>query len=178
MEAERFWVSVGLGARDTLRLEKGYRYLAGLPLARPEQASRGSPGELPVKGHWNQTYHSAFPPIVTSSAGPAWRKEQCKMCDGGSEMYFSRPITQLGHQVHSSENEDSLIGYITSGAPSPSLGWVSGWPISKTNQGESCSSRQVEEACLLKLYHSCKVGAMAIWPSLKPDVWRRSSRGR
>ena len=56
MEAGRDFgiVPVGLGARDTLRLEKGY-LLSGQDFLWPglnEPPSEDLPGELPVKGHF------------------------------------------------------------------------------------------------------------------------------
>ena len=118
-------VPVGLGARDTLRLEKGY-LLSGQDFLWPglgEPPSEGLPEKFLARGtlESNVPFGLSLDHDFIGRAG--MEKRAIRSARWSGLRCISRgPSPRLGHQVHSSENDDSLIGYITSGAPSPSLG--------------------------------------------------------
>ena len=116
---------VGLGARDTLRLEKGY-LLSGQDFLWPG-LGHDHQGSLPA-GYLSRTSLEANIPfglnldhnfigkdamIRGKATNTLWMG---LMCTGKG------PSPRTGHEVHSSPVGDSLIGLVTSGAPSPSLG--------------------------------------------------------
>ena len=116
---------VGLGARDTLRLEKGY-LLSGQDFLWPG-LGEDHQGPLPA-GYLSRTSLEANIPfglnldhnfigkdamIGSADTNTLWMG---LMCTGKG------PSPRTGHEVHSSPVGDSLIGLVTSGAPSPSLG--------------------------------------------------------
>ena len=116
---------VGLGARDTLRLEKGY-LLSGQDFLWPGLGD-GLLGPLPAKYLCRTSLEANIPfglnldhnfigkdaMIRGKATNTLWMG---LMCTGKG------PSPRTGHEVHSSPVEDSLIGFVTSGAPSPSLG--------------------------------------------------------
>ena len=118
-------VPVGLGARDTLRLEKGY-LLSGQDFLWPG-LDEPIPKDLPENFLARGTLESNVPYGLSSDHDFIGRSGMEKRAIqnvrwSGLRCISRGPSPRLGHQVHSSENDDSLIGYITSGAPSPSLG--------------------------------------------------------
>ena len=118
-------VPVGLGARDTLRLEKGY-LLSGQDFLWPGLNEPPS-GDLPENFLSRGTLESNVPFGLSHDhdfIGKAdMEKRATKNVRWTGLRCISRgPSPRPGHQVHSREDDDSLIGYITSGAPSPSLG--------------------------------------------------------
>ena len=118
-------VPVGLGARDTLRLEKGYLLSgqdflwpglgiepdAALPddfLAR-DSAETAVPYGLDIK----HDFVGRERVLVSLESGPRWDGLIC--LERG-------PSPRPGHAVLSSEADDAeTLGYVTSGGPSPSL---------------------------------------------------------
>ena len=116
---------VGLGARDTLRLEKGY-LLSGQDFLWPglgddhvgplpaEYLSRTSlETNIPFGLNLDHNFIGKDAMIRGKATNTLWMG---LMCTGKG------PSPRTGHEVHSSPVEDSLIGFVTSGAPSPSLG--------------------------------------------------------
>lgn len=116
---------VGLGARDTLRLEKGY-LLSGQDFLWPglgddhlgplpaEYLCRTSlEANIPFGLNLDHNFIGKDAMIRGKATNTLWMG---LMCTGKG------PSPRTGHEVHSSPVEDSLIGFITSGAPSPSLG--------------------------------------------------------
>jgi len=119
-------VPVGLGARDTLRLEMGY-LLSGQDFLWPGLGIVPDPS-LPEDFLARNTVETSVPfglsmdhdfigrDGIVSSKGKNERW-QALMCQERG------PSPRLGHKVLDGESEDSqIIGYVTSGAPSPSLG--------------------------------------------------------
>ena len=116
---------VGLGARDTLRLEKGY-LLSGQDFLWPGLGD-DHVGPLPAEYLSRTTLETNIPfglnldhnfvgkdaMIRGKATNSLWMG---LMCTGKG------PSPRTGHEVHSSPGEDSLVGFVTSGAPSPSLG--------------------------------------------------------
>lgn len=120
-------VPVGLGARDTLRLEKGY-LLSGQDFLWPGKGN--SPDGFPDNFLSRTTFETAVPYGLSNSHEYIGRE---KLIDsmGGSSMLWGLicrdrgPSPRSGHAVFDSEGGDSeLIGFVTSGAPSPSLKMV------------------------------------------------------
>lgn len=116
---------VGLGARDTLRLEKGY-LLSGQDFLWPglgddhlgplpaEYLSRTSlEANIPFGLNLDHNFIGKDAMIGGKATNSLWMGLIC-MGKG--------PSPRTGHEVHSSPVEDSLVGFVTSGAPSPSLG--------------------------------------------------------
>ena len=116
---------VGLGARDTLRLEKGY-LLSGQDFLWPglgddhlgplpaEYLCRTSlEANIPFGLNLDHNFIGKDAMIRGKATNTLWMG---LMCTGKG------PSPRTGHEVHSSPVEDSLVGFVTSGAPSPSLG--------------------------------------------------------
>ena len=119
-------VPVGLGARDTLRLEKGY-LLSGQDFLWPGLGIRPE-ADLPDGFLARDTTETAVPyglepehdfvgrhrVLDSLESGDRWHGLEC--LDRG-------PSPRPGHAVLST-NEDgaNVLGYVTSGGPSPSLG--------------------------------------------------------
>ena len=114
---------VGLGARDTLRLEKGF-LLSGQDFLWPEL---GASVNLPANFLARTSLETSVPygldlshnfigkeALVESDKSPfRWRGMLC--LDRG-------PSPRLGHAVYDGPDEGAnLVGHITSGGPSPSL---------------------------------------------------------
>ena len=116
---------VGLGARDTLRLEKGYLlsgqdflwpglgddHLGPLPAEYLHRTSLEA--NIPFGLNLDHNFIGKDAMIRGKATNTLWMG---LMCTGKG------PSPRTGHEVHSSPVEDSLIGFVTSGAPSPSLG--------------------------------------------------------
>ena len=116
---------VGLGARDTLRLEKGY-LLSGQDFLWPGLGIQ--PDEsLPSEFLTRDTVETAVPfgldidhefvgrsrVLSSLKSGVKWHGLRC--LDRG-------PAPRLGHAVKLSDDDESaILGYVTSGCPSPSL---------------------------------------------------------
>lgn len=118
-------VPVGLGARDTLRLEKGY-LLSGQDFLWPGLGINPD-DSLPAKFLARNTAETAVPfgldldhefvgrDSVISSIESNIRWHGLRCLDRG-------PAPRLGHEVKLSDNDESeILGYVTSGCPSPSL---------------------------------------------------------
>jgi len=118
-------VPVGLGARDTLRLEKGY-LLSGQDFLWPGLGTEPD-AALPVGFLARDSAETAVPygldtehdfigrerVLASLESGPRWDGLIC--LERG-------PSPRPGHAVLSSEADDAeSLGYITSGGPSPSL---------------------------------------------------------
>ncbi len=118
-------VPVGLGARDTLRLEKGY-LLSGQDFLWPGLGTEPD-AALPVGFLARDSAETAVPygldtehdfigrerVLASLESGPRWDGLIC--LERG-------PSPRPGHAVLSSEAEDAEpLGYVTSGGPSPSL---------------------------------------------------------
>ncbi|MFL2493921.1 MAG: aminomethyltransferase family protein [Candidatus Thalassarchaeum sp.] len=117
-------VPVGLGARDTLRLEKGY-LLSGQDFIWPGLGSSAEP-PLPEDFLYRDTAETAVPfgldlehefigkgrVVQSIESGDRWHGLEC--LDRG-------PAPRPGHAVLSSDEDDAVVvGRVTSGAPSPS----------------------------------------------------------
>ena len=118
-------VPVGLGARDTLRLEKGY-LLSGQDFLWPGLGTEPD-AALPVGFLARDSAETAVPygldtehdfigrerVLASLESGPRWDGLIC--LERG-------PSPRPGHAVLSSEADDAeSLGYVTSGGPSPSL---------------------------------------------------------
>ena len=118
-------VPVGLGARDTLRLEKGY-LLSGQDFLWPGLGIQ--PDEsLPTDFLARDTAETAVPFGLDMDHDFVGRSRVLSSLDSGVKWHGLRcldrgPAPRLGHAVKSSDDDDSeIIGYVTSGCPSPSL---------------------------------------------------------
>ncbi len=115
---------VGLGARDTLRMEKGY-LLSGQDFLWPEIDL--VKGELPDNFLARSTSETSVPYGLDLSHDFVGRDALIQPRNGerlwGMQCVEKGPSPRPGHAIFSGPNEDSeIIGYVTSGAPSPSLG--------------------------------------------------------
>jgi len=121
-------VPVGLGARDTLRLEKGYLLSGqdflwpGLGISSdvnlPEGFLHRNTAETDVPFGLSMNHEFIGKSSVEKSLddSPRWAGIRC---------VGRGPSPRPGHPVLTSESVDSeIIGYVTSGAPSPSLGGI------------------------------------------------------
>ena len=118
-------VPVGLGARDTLRLEKGY-LLSGQDFLWPGLGIH--PDEsLPSNFLARDTAETAVPFGLDMEHDFVGRSRVLSSLESGVKWHGIRcldrgPAPRLGHAVKSSDDDDSeIIGYVTSGCPSPSL---------------------------------------------------------
>jgi len=126
LEAEKFGIApVGLGARDTLRLEKGYLLSGqdflwpGLQISPdadlPDQFLSRNSAEANVPFGLDLKHDFIGKKAVQRSlpSGYRWKGLVCQ--DRG-------PSPRPGYSVLSGESPESrIIGYVTSGGPSPSL---------------------------------------------------------
>ena len=115
---------VGLGARDTLRMEKGY-LLSGQDFLWPEidVVKDGLPDRFLAR----TTLESAVPFGLDMSHNFVGRAALIQSDSDvrllGMQCAERGPSPRPGHAVYSGPDEDSeVIGYVTSGGPSPSLG--------------------------------------------------------
>ena len=113
---------VGLGARDTLRLEKGY-LLSGQDFLWPEISENT---DFPVGFLGRTTAQTAVP--FGLDLNHEFIGREALVISMGSESNFwgiecleRGPSPRPGHKVMDGQGEDSkIIGYVTSGGPSPS----------------------------------------------------------
>tara|TARA_B100001175_G_scaffold211515_1_gene179617 strand:+ start:375 stop:1463 length:1089 start_codon:yes stop_codon:yes gene_type:complete len=118
-------VPVGLGARDTLRLEKGY-LLSGQDFLWPGlgiQPDESLPSEFLAR----DTAETAVPFGLDIDHEFVGRSRVLSSLESGVKWHGLRclgrgPAPRLGHAVKLSDDDESVIlGYVTSGCPSPSL---------------------------------------------------------
>ena len=147
-QAERLWeallstnkdsgiVPVGLGARDTLRMEKGY-LLSGqdflwdsaAPSRFDEDIGQTTPEPFPT-GYLSRGTIETNVPFGLDLEHDFIGKE--KMLDRGNsnikwwgmKVLDKGPFPRTGTPVYKNEEEYHPIGWVTSGGPSPSLGRV------------------------------------------------------
>ena len=118
---------VGLGARDTLRLEKGY-LLSGQDFLWP--GLDGGGGGFPEGFLARTTSETSVPfgldldhDFIGREALLRNMKNESKLW--GMECMERGPSPRPGHRVMNGPEENSeIIGYVTSGGPSPSKGMV------------------------------------------------------
>ena len=119
-------VPVGLGARDTLRLEKGY-LLSGQDFLWPgldEEASLG----LPLGFLCRNTAETAVPYGLDMSHDFLGKDQVVASLDSGQRWWglacLERgPSPRPGHAVRNGTGDGArIVGFVTSGGPSPSLG--------------------------------------------------------
>ena len=114
---------VGLGARDTLRLEKGY-LLSGQDFLWPEI---GSKEKFPEGFLSRTTSQTAVPYGLDLLHDFIGKDSLLSSMESESRLWgmfcLERgPSPRPGHPVYDGPSEESeIIGYVTSGAPSPSL---------------------------------------------------------
>ena len=122
---ERGLVPVGLGARDTLRLEKGYLLSGqdflwpGLGLDAADSLPEGflarDSAETAVPFGLDMGHEFVGRERVASSLESCARWHGLRCLERG-------PAPRLGHAVKGSDTDEATIsGYVTSGCPSPSL---------------------------------------------------------
>ena len=118
-------VPVGLGARDTLRLEKGY-LLSGQDFLWPGKGEVTT--EIPEGFLSRTTFETSVPYGLDLSHDFIGREPLMESMGGNSKLWgiycLDRgPSPRPGHAVLDGKEEDSrVIGFVTSGGPSPSLG--------------------------------------------------------
>jgi len=119
-------VPIGLGARDTLRMEKGY-LLSGQDFLWPRIGGESGNEKLPEGFLSRNTIETAVPYGLESSHDFIGKKST--ESHRSSEIRWRGlictergPSPRVGHQVFDDPEGISLIGYVTSGGPSPSLG--------------------------------------------------------
>jgi len=118
-------VPVGLGARDTLRLEKGY-LLSGQDFLWPGLGLPTDPS-LPSGFLSRDSAETAVPFGLDLEHDFIGRSRVIESAESGARWHgllcLERgPAPRLGHAVFDSAAEDAnLIGHVTSGCPSPSL---------------------------------------------------------
>ena len=118
-------VPVGLGARDTLRLEKGY-LLSGQDFLWPGLGIQ--PDEsLPSEFLTRDTAETAVPFGLDVDHEFVGRSRVLSSLESRVKWHGLRcldrgPAPRLGHAVKLSDDDEStILGYVTSGCPSPSL---------------------------------------------------------
>tara|TARA_Y100000588_G_scaffold394048_1_gene512521 strand:+ start:2290 stop:3447 length:1158 start_codon:yes stop_codon:yes gene_type:complete len=122
-EPDSYAVPVGLGARDTLRLEKGY-LLSGQDFLWPEIIN-DSP-DLPIGFLTRNTLETAVKYGLDINHEFIGKEAMLKDPDPKEKWWglicLERgPSPRTGHAVLDGDDEDSkIIGFVTSGAPSPS----------------------------------------------------------
>ena len=116
---------VGLGARDTLRLEKGY-LLSGQDFIWPGLKKNQS-DKLPTNFLHRNTTETSVPFGLNLNHDFLGKEETLKFLKSPSRLIGlvckeKGPSPRTGHAVFDGRSPDSnLLGYVTSGAPSPSL---------------------------------------------------------
>ncbi len=116
---------VGLGARDTLRLEKGY-LLSGQDFIWPGLKNNQSE-KLPTNFLHRNTIETSVPFGLNLNHDFIGKEETVKFLKSSSRLIGiiceeKGPSPRPGHAVFDGKSLDgNLIGYVTSGAPSPSL---------------------------------------------------------
>ena len=118
-------IPVGLGARDTLRLEKGY-LLSGQDFLWPGLDRESEP--LPDGFLSRTTSQTAVPFGLDIDHDFIGREALIRSMESdtklwGMECLERGPSPRPGHRIMSGPDENSdIIGYVTSGGPSPSKG--------------------------------------------------------
>lgn len=118
-------VPVGLGARDTLRLEKGY-LLSGQDFLWPGLGLEAD-GSLPEGFLARDTAETAVPFGLDVEHDFVGRARVVDSLEDGARWHGLRclergPAPRLGHAVKGADSDESaVVGYVTSGCPSPSL---------------------------------------------------------
>ena len=116
---------VGLGARDTLRLEKGY-LLSGQDFLWPEMGDAVDP--LPAGFLARTTAETSVPYGLDLSHDFVGKDQLLKSIDSKTRMWGIKclergPSPRPGHSVLNGPGDDAeIVGYVTSGGPSPSMG--------------------------------------------------------
>ena len=116
---------VGLGARDTLRLEKGY-LLSGQDFLWPEIGDAINP--LPPGFLARTTAETSVPYGLDMSHEFVGKGPLLSSIESGTKMWGVKcmergPSPRPGHSVLDGLGEDAnIVGYLTSGGPSPSMG--------------------------------------------------------
>ena len=124
--SEKGLVPVGLGARDTLRLEMGY-LLSGQDFLWPGLGKKPDFG-LPVDFLARDSVETDVPFGLSMDHDFIGRDRLVSSLDGNDRWQAllcqeRGPSPRPGHSVMDGPEEDAhLIGYVTSGAPSPSMG--------------------------------------------------------
>jgi aminomethyltransferase len=119
-------VPVGLGARDTLRLEKGY-LLSGQDFLWPGMGGEASP-DLPSGFLSRNTVETSVTYGLEMNHDFLGKDQMIASMDSGQRWWglacLERgPSPRPGHAVMDGPDDDArIVGYVTSGAPSPSLG--------------------------------------------------------
>ena len=125
-QADSGVVPVGLGARDTLRLEKGY-LLSGQDFLWPVLGEEASPG-LPLGFLTRSTVETAVPYGLDMGHDFLGKDQVVASFDSGQRWWglacLERgPSPRPGHAVLNGPDDGArVVGYVTSGGPSPSLG--------------------------------------------------------
>ncbi len=119
-------VPVGLGARDTLRLEKGY-LLSGQDFLWPGLNLEGH-SSLPNDFLFRDTAETNVPFGLDIEHNFIGRDRVIRSLESGKIKWHGLkclergPSPRLGHQIKRIDSDDSeIIGYVSSGGPSPSL---------------------------------------------------------
>ena len=121
-------VPVGLGARDTLRLEKGY-LLSGQDFHWPGLGELAD-SNLPEGFLSRDSAETAVPFGLNMDHEFIGKERVLRSLENSQKWTAIRcvargPSPRPGHPVMDSDSEDArIIGYVTSGAPSPSLGGI------------------------------------------------------
>ena len=116
---------VGLGARDTLRLEKGY-LLSGQDFLWPgiDDAQHPLPSDFLARN----TSETAVPYGLDLNHDFLGRDQTLSALNSETRLWGMKclergPFPRPGHRVLDGDEDNAeLIGYVTSGGPSPSLG--------------------------------------------------------
>jgi len=116
---------VGLGARDTLRLEKGY-LLSGQDFLWPEIGDASD--SLPPGFLARTTAETSVPYGLDLSHEFVGKGPLLSSLDSGTRMWGVKcvergPSPRPGHSVLDGPGDEAnIVGYLTSGGPSPSMG--------------------------------------------------------
>ena len=142
-------VPVGLGARDTLRLEKGY-LLSGQDFLWPGIKDEAS-SDLPSGFLSRNTAETAVSYGLDMNHDFLGRSQMIASLDSGQRWWglacLERgPAPRPGHAVMDGPEDDArIVGYVTSGAPSPSLG-MSGIAMAYLDDAEESSEMWIQSS--------------------------------
>jgi len=116
---------VGLGARDTLRLEMGY-LLSGQDFIWPKLNSQ-SESMIPSNYLYRNISETAVPFGLDLNHNFIGKESTVKLLESKTKLIGLKclekgPSPRKGHAVYINDSENIIpLGYVTSGAPSPSL---------------------------------------------------------
>ena len=116
---------VGLGARDTLRLEKGY-LLSGQDFLWPQIGDAEEP--LPSGYLARNSSETAVPYGLDMSHDFIGKQSMISLSNSGTRWWGMKclergPSPRSGHLVMQGDGDGAkVVGYVTSGGPSPSMG--------------------------------------------------------